>query len=326
MVGIVIASHGDFAHGIKQSGEMIFGQQEDVASVSLIPSEGPESFRQKVIEEVKAFKNPDEVLFLVDLWGGTPFNQISSLVKEHENWAIVTGLNLPMLLEAYGSRMGSDVAKDVAKEILHSAREGVKAYPENLEEVKKEEPKAPVQKSAEIPEGTVLGDGKIKYVLCRIDTRLLHGQVATSWTKTTGPDRIIVVSDNVSKDNLRKSMIENAAPPGVYANVVPIDKMVEVDKDPRFGNTKALILFETPQDALEAIEKGMDIKEINLGSMAHSKGKVAVTTTLAFNRNDIDTVQKLIDKGVKFDVRKVPADNGENIDNILKKARNMIKE
>lgn len=29
-----------------------------------------------------------------------------------------------------------------------------------------------------IPEGTVLGDGKIKYVLSRIDTRLLHGQVA----------------------------------------------------------------------------------------------------------------------------------------------------
>ncbi len=99
-----------------------------------------------------------------------------------------------------------------------------------------------------------LGDGKIKYVLARIDSRLLHGQVATSWTKATNPDRIIVVSDNVAHDKLRKNMIVEAAPPGVHANVVPIEKMIEVAKDPRFGDTKALILFETPQDALKAIE------------------------------------------------------------------------
>ena len=61
----------------------------------------------------------------------------------------------------------------------------------------------------------------------------MHGQVATTWTKTTQPNRIIVVSDAVSKDKLRKQMIEQAAPPGVKANVVPIDKMIQVAKDPR---------------------------------------------------------------------------------------------
>lgn len=56
---------------------------------------------------------------------------------------------------------------------------------------------------------------------CTCDTRLLHGQVATTWTKTTNPNRIIVVSDSVARDDLRKKMIEQAAPPGVKANVVP---------------------------------------------------------------------------------------------------------
>ena len=73
-----------------------------------------------------------------------------------------------------------------------------------------------------IPEGTVLGDGHIKIGLTRIDTRLLHGQVATTWTKMVNPDRIIVVSDAVSKDDLRKRMIIEAAPPGVKAHVIPI--------------------------------------------------------------------------------------------------------
>ena len=84
---------------------------------------------------------------------------------------------------------------------------------------KKEQSAAPVMQQA-IPEGTVLGDGHIKYVLARIDTRLLHGQVATTWTKSTNPDRIIVVSDNVAHDELRKNMIIQAAPPGVKAHVV----------------------------------------------------------------------------------------------------------
>ncbi|MDR4369570.1 PTS sugar transporter subunit IIB, partial [Bacillus cereus] len=67
--------------------------------------------------------------------------------------------------------------------------------------------------------GKVVCDGKIKLVLVRGDSRLLHGQVATAWTKTTQTNRIIVVSDAVSKGDLRKKVIEQAAPTGVNANV-----------------------------------------------------------------------------------------------------------
>ena len=45
--------------------------------------------------------------------------------------------------------------------------------------------------------------------------------------------------------------------------------MAEVVKDTRFGDTKAMLLFENPQDLLKAIEAGVDIKEVNIGSMAH---------------------------------------------------------
>ena len=257
----------------------------------------------------------------MDLWGGTPFNQASALKDGHESWAIVTGLNLPMLIEAYASRMSMDTAHEIAMHIAKTAKEGVRIQPEDLEPVEeeKEQSAAPVMQQA-IPEGTVLGDGHIKYVLARIDTRLLHGQVATTWTKSTNPDRIIVVSDNVAHDELRKNMIIQAAPPGVKAHVVPIDKMISVAKDPRFGATKALLLFETPQDALKAIQGGVDIKTLNVGSMAHSQGKVAVTKALAFDKDDVKTMREIEKLGVKFDVRKVPADSPENMDAILKKA------
>ena len=321
MVGIILASHGEFAEGIHQSGSMIFGEQANVKPCILKPSEGPQDIRKKMEDAIASFDQQDEILFLVDLWGGTPFNQASALKDGHESWAIVTGLNLPMLIEAYASRMSMDTAHEIAMHIAKTAKEGVRIQPEDLEPVEeeKEQSAAPVMQQA-IPKGTVLGDGHIKYVLARIDTRLLHGQVATTWTKSTNPDRIIVVSDNVAHDELRKNMIIQAAPPGVKAHVVPIDKMISVAKDPRFGATKALLLFETPQDALKAIQGGVDIKTLNVGSMAHSQGKVAVTKALAFDKDDVKTMREIEKLGVKFDVRKVPADSPENMDAILKKA------
>ncbi|MCI6859445.1 MAG: PTS sugar transporter subunit IIB [Eubacterium sp.] len=322
MVGIILATHGNFATGIQQSASMIFGDQPNVAAVTLQPNEGPDDVRKKMEEAVASFEDPDQVLILVDLWGGTPFNQANGLISGHEDtWAIVAGLNLPMLIDAYASRMTMETAHELAAQISGSAKDGVKIYPESLEPKEEKNAAAPVQHQGALPEGTVVGDGKIKYVLARIDSRLLHGQVATAWTKTTGPNRIIVVSDGVAHDSLRKSMITEAAPPGVKANVVPISKMIQVAKDTRFGNTKALLLFETPQDALEAIKGGVDIKELNIGSMAHSVGKVAVSKVLSLGKEDVEAFEELKKLGVKFDVRKVPSDSKDNMDEIIKKAK-----
>ena len=313
MVGIIIASHGEFAAGIKQSGSMIFGEQEKVESVVFMPSEGPEDLQRK-LQEAIAKVDSEEILFLVDLWGGSPFNQANKLFEEApEKRAIVAGLNLPMLIEAYASRFTMTTAHEIAKAITPTAIDGVKVRPEELQ------PKAAVAESTkaapqgEIPEGTVLGNGKIEFVLARIDTRLLHGQVATNWTKATHPNRIIVVSDSVSKDELRKKLIEQAAPPGVRAHVIPLDKLVQVYNDPRFGDTKALLLFETPQDALAVIEKGVEIPELNIGSMAHSVGKVQINNVLSLDQEDVEVYKKLRDLGVKFDVRKVSNDSPSDL-------------
>ncbi len=323
MVGIILATHGEFAEGILQSGTMIFGEQENVKAVTLHPSDSPESLKERMLAAIATFDNQNEVLFLVDLWGGTPFNQANTLCGDNPNWAIVAGLNLPMLIEAYSSRLSMDTAKEVAAAIIESAQDGIRT---TVEVAAKSKPAKNNQQSGAIPEGTVIGDGKLKIVLARVDSRLLHGQVATAWTKTTNPNRIIVVSDSVAKDELRKKLIEEAAPPGVKANVVPIKKIIEVAHDPRFGNTKALLLFENPEDVLRAVEGGVDIQTLNVGSMAHSVGKVMVNKVLSMSAQDVDTFEKLKAKNVKFDVRKVPNDSNDNMDELLKKAKQELAE
>jgi len=323
MVGIILASHGEFAKGILQSGAMIFGEQENVQAVTLMPSEGPDDVLAKMKDAIASFDNQDEVLFLVDLWGGTPFNQANSLFEEHKDkWAIVAGMNLPMVIEAYASRSSMESAQEIAVYILKTAKEGVKVKPEELE------PADNGKSSATSTQQSKVGaPGSFEYVLARIDSRLLHGQIATAWTKAVLPTRIIVVSDAVAKDELRSKLITQAAPPGVKAHVVPVNQMIKLAKnDQDFGGQRALLLFENPQDVLRAVEGGVPLKTINIGSMAHSTGKVQPNKVLAFNQDDIDTFKKLEEAGLTFDVRKVPNDSNGNMAEILKKAQGELNK
>ncbi|HEP1466492.1 TPA: PTS mannose transporter subunit IIAB [Streptococcus pyogenes] len=325
-IGIIIASHGKFAEGIHQSGSMIFGEQEKVQVVTFMPNEGPDDLYGHFNNAIQQFDADDEILVLADLWSGSPFNQASRVAGENPDrkMAIITGLNLPMLIQAYTERLmdaGAGV-EQVAANIIKESKDGIKALPEDLNPVEETAATEKVVNALQgaIPAGTVIGDGKLKINLARVDTRLLHGQVATAWTPASKADRIIVVSDEVAQDDLRKQLIKQAAPGGVKANVVPISKLIEASKDPRFGNTHALILFQTPQDALRAVEGGVEINELNVGSMAHSTGKTMVNNVLSMDKEDVATFEKLRDLGVTFDVRKVPNDSKKNLFELIQKA------
>ncbi|WP_373413090.1 PTS sugar transporter subunit IIA, partial [Enterococcus faecalis] len=78
--------------------------------------------KAKMQEAIASFDNQDEVLFLVDLWGGTPFNQANSLLEDHKDkWAIVAGMNLPMVIEAYASRFSMESAQEIVKAKMQEA-------------------------------------------------------------------------------------------------------------------------------------------------------------------------------------------------------------
>jgi len=105
MLAFVVVSHGEFANGVVNSSYMIFGQQEKVQTVTFNLDEEPEDLAKKLDAAIATFDAEDQVLFLVDLWGGSPFNAASRIVAEHtDRMGLITGLNLPMLIEAYTVR------------------------------------------------------------------------------------------------------------------------------------------------------------------------------------------------------------------------------
>ena len=96
MIQVILASHGDFCLGIKQTVEMIAGSADDLKTISFRPGQSPEDYTEK-FSQILEDTNKQPTLILTDLKGGTPFNT-AMLLKQSHNLEIVTGANVPMLL------------------------------------------------------------------------------------------------------------------------------------------------------------------------------------------------------------------------------------
>ncbi|MDO4244015.1 MAG: PTS sugar transporter subunit IIA [Actinomyces sp.] len=111
MVAVIVAAHGHLAEGLLSSAEMIAGPQEDVIGITFDPSEGPDDLLAKYAAAMEASPS-SHYLFLVDLLGGSPYNAAARAVAEREDADVVTGVNLPMLVEVLGRRIvGADLAE-----------------------------------------------------------------------------------------------------------------------------------------------------------------------------------------------------------------------
>ncbi|MEI5994041.1 mannose/fructose/sorbose PTS transporter subunit IIB [Candidatus Enterococcus mansonii] len=155
--------------------------------------------------------------------------------------------------------------------------------------------------------------------LVRIDDRLIHGQVATVWTKSTNVNRILVISDAVAHDTLRKALLVQAAPPGVKVNVITVEKMIEVFSDERFDNLKVMLLFTNPEDVKRVVEGKVVIDSVNIGGMSFTGGKRMITNAVAVDKQDIEAFKYLSDQGIKLEIRKVVADSQVDLMELLKK-------
>ena len=128
MFGIIVGTHGAFATGIVQSCEMIFGKRENLRAVTLVPGEGPDDVVAKYEKAIKELGNPDRILFLNDLLGGSPYNAACRIVALNENYGIVAGVNLPMLIEMSSAQDmdgGSTKIADLMAQAAEAGKNGI---------------------------------------------------------------------------------------------------------------------------------------------------------------------------------------------------------
>ncbi|MEX0564743.1 PTS system mannose/fructose/N-acetylgalactosamine-transporter subunit IIB [Raoultella terrigena] len=149
--------------------------------------------------------------------------------------------------------------------------------------------------------------------LARIDDRLIHGQVTTVWSKVANAQRIIICNDAVYNDEVRRTLLRQAAPPGMKVNVVNLEKAVAVYHNPQYQNESVFYLFTNPQDVLTMVQQGVKIATLNIGGMAWRPGKKQLSKAVSLDQTDIDAFRQLDQLGVILDLRVVASDPSINI-------------
>ncbi|MCP2233224.1 PTS mannose transporter subunit IIAB [Erwinia aphidicola] len=304
-IAIMIGTHGWAAEQLLKTAEMLLGEQENVGWIDFVPGENAETLIEKYQARLANMDSTQGVLFLVDTWGGSPFNAASRLVVDKPDYEVVAGVNIPMLVEVLMARDDNPTFDELVALAVETGREGVKA-------LKAKAPEAPAPaaavKAPAAPQAPMAPGDHMKIGLARIDDRLIHGQVATRWTKETNVTRIIVVSDEVAADNVRKTLLTQVAPPGVTAHVVDVAKMIRVWNNPKYGHDKVMLLFTNPTDVVRLVEEGVNITSVNIGGMAFRQGKTQVNNAVSVDAKDIEAFKKLNERGIELEVRKVSSD------------------
>lgn len=144
--------------------------------------------------------------------------------------------------------------------------------------------------------------------LLRVDHRLLHGQVAFSWTQYIGADCILIANDSVPNDELRKTTIKLAKPPAVKLVIKSIDDAIEAIKSGVTDKYQLFIVVESVTDAWRLATALPEISSINLGGIKAKEGSRNISKAINLLPDEITQLQALSQAGKEIEIRQVPGD------------------
>lgn len=131
MVGVLILTHGKLADGLKNSVEMIMGQNEYFNTLGLYEGEDFSEFKGSVFEQIMSLDNGDGVLVLVDLFGASPYNSVmfnyQEIKSREKNVKLLTGVNLPMVIEALNARNYMNL-EQLYDEVMNTGISNIKGF------------------------------------------------------------------------------------------------------------------------------------------------------------------------------------------------------
>lgn len=132
MIGYLIATHGKLAEGLVDSAELIMGSNQKIKTMSITQDTSIEEFGENMLKEIQEVDEGDGTIVFTDLLLASPYNQASINYKKLKGkceYRVISGTNLPMILEALNQRLQNNVDLDVVVEaVLEQGKDGIKEF------------------------------------------------------------------------------------------------------------------------------------------------------------------------------------------------------
>ena len=334
MKQILIATHGKMASGIRYTAELIVGKMAEITTIDAYVT--PEDNVEKKFEEYFAQHENDRIFVFTDLMGGS-VNQKLLGYSQKENVTLITGTNLPVLMQVMMA--DDDVTEDEIREFIDDAREELQVVDLGGEK------KSTVEKNAEedtaqISEGAAsyakksapkkapapqsYDNSTAKITALRVDDRLIHGQVAMTWTKQLAVQGIVVANDEAANDNTQKMALKMAVPGGIKSLIKPVDEAIRILNNPKASRMRILVLTRTVKDALKIRQSVGEIGFLNVGNTGRFDGidvseKLVLTPTIMLTKAEQQALKELVALDPKTCMQQVPNDEQKLVKDILDK-------
>lgn len=323
MKQILIATHGKMASGIRYTAELIVGKMAEITTIDAYVT--PEDNVEKKFEEYFAQHENDRIFVFTDLMGGS-VNQKLLGYSQKENVTLITGTNLPVLMQVMMA--DDDVTEEEIQEFIDDAREelqvvdlgGEKKSPAKENAAPAAEKSAP--KKAPAPQS--YDNSTAKITALRVDDRLIHGQVAMTWTKQLAVQGIVVANDEAANDNTQKMALKMAVPGGIKSLIKPVDEAIRILNNPKASRMRILVLTRTVKDALKVRQSVGEIGFLNVGNTGRFDGidvseKLVLTPTIMLTKTEQQALKDLVALDPKTCMQQVPNDEQKLVKDVLDK-------
>ena len=156
----------------------------------------------------------------------------------------------------------------------------------------------------------------MKINVCRIDDRLIHGQIVTKWIKEADA-KLIIVSD----DKALQMILKIAVPSGVKLEILSKENTIKrINEDKT--NVNVLLLIRNPKETNLLVDMGLKLDKIIVGNISNSKSVIGRTKLLDYiwvEPDDVDALKSLHNKGILLEVKAIPEERAKDPIELIEK-------
>ncbi|WP_207941894.1 PTS system, mannose-specific IIB component [Enterococcus sp. DIV2402] len=143
---------------------------------------------------------------------------------------------------------------------------------------------------------------------CRIDDRLIHGQVVTTWVNVHQIEQVIIVNETVANDKIQANVLKMSAPPTIKLHIFPPEKFLNIiQKNPISRNT--MLLFASPFDVETLVNAGYEIPKLNVGGMRGNAERAKLTKAVSLTPTERESFERMLAKGMDIEIQMVPSES-----------------
>ena len=158
-------------------------------------------------------------------------------------------------------------------------------------------------------------------VLYRVDERLIHGQVVVGWGNSLKFDRVVLVNDQVASNAWERELYLACVPPEIKAAILSVDEATEMILQTGFEKERTVVLVDSPFDILRLMEKGVEIRSVNVGGIHSRRGRKKILPYLFLGDEEVSAFKKIISGGVKCECRDVPLAEKHDLSALIDKLK-----